>query len=110
MLNDAVIMAASRALARLAIQESADEPSLIATEIFRRCVMRPPMPQELDAICQFQAQQRERFQHGEHDPTPIMLDGSVQNDIPKGVDGPCFAAWIVTARALLNLDETITRQ
>jgi hypothetical protein len=34
---------------------------------------------------------------------------SVRGTTPAGVSKPAFAAWIVTANAIMNLDEFLTR-
>jgi hypothetical protein len=110
LLNDPVVIEASRSLARLSIKESDGEHSRIATEMFRRCVTRSPSPQELDAICRFQADQEARFLAGDADAKLIAGDSGQEYDSPVGSESPSYAAWVLTARAIINLDETITRQ
>jgi hypothetical protein len=81
LLNDQVFQEAARALAD---STPDDRPADRAARMFRRCLTRPPGQDELDAVVAFYRQQRER-----------MTDA---------------AAWTAVARALLNLDETITKE
>jgi hypothetical protein len=110
MLNDTTMMAAARSLARTAIRTAPPEQSRIATEVFRRCVTRPPTDRELDALCGFQARQQEHFSSAKFDPAPILQGGDEGESPPRGMDTGQYASWVLTARAVLNLDETITRQ
>ena len=101
MLNDAVFVEASQALgSRLAAEQS---PVIDRTvELFRRCVSRPPNHAELDLLVAFYTTHRERLAKGELDAKAIAGPG----------DGDAVerAAWTLTARAVLNLDETITKE
>ena len=73
----------------------------IATDMFRRFVVRPPEPRELQAILEFQESQRQRLERGELDASLIL---AAKNS--KAADK---AAWVMVARAIMNLDEVITR-
>jgi hypothetical protein len=81
MLNDSVFQEAARALAATTPGAT---PEARASAMFRRCVTRPPAAEELQALVAFYQQQREHM------------------------DDP--AAWTAVARALLNLDETISKE
>jgi hypothetical protein len=81
LLNDQVFQEAARALAASTPGAS---PEARAALMFRRCVTRPPTPDELQALVAFYRQQREHMDDN--------------------------AAWTAVARALLNLDETITKE
>ena len=76
---------------------------------FRLCLARPPAEQELDLLVPFVEKQRSWFQeHPEDAKKLVAAAGAVQqtsDDIPSAE----LAAWIATARVLLNLDEFITR-
>ncbi|HVU87006.1 MAG TPA: PSD1 and planctomycete cytochrome C domain-containing protein [Pirellulales bacterium] len=101
MLNDTVFVEASQALgSRLAAEQ---EPVTDrAVELFRRCVSRPPRPAELDLLVAFYTTHRDRLAKGELDAKAIA--GTGEGDAVER------AAWTLTARAVLNLDETITKE
>ena len=62
----------------------AQSPKERVESIFRSCLTRPPSKTELTALLEFQAAESKRL----------------QND---------NLAWMLTARAILNLDELITK-
>jgi len=101
LLNDTAFLECSRALGELAVKASGDDAQR-AELIFRRCLTRPPTPEERDKLVAFYLKQRDRFAHGELKAGELLntKDGERLNE---------QAAWTTVARALLNLDETITK-
>lgn len=100
LLNDEVFQEAAQALGREAAARPGTEEDR-ARFIVRRCLSRSPAAEEETALLAFFKAQRERFAAG---------------DLPaKDVAGPGDgdaaerAAWTATARVVLNLDETITK-
>ena len=83
LLNDVMFQEAAQALGRLAIAEK-QEPEQRATFIFRRCLTRPPDKDELQKLLIFADKQRAR--------------GDDEN-----------AVWTAVSRAVMNLDESITK-
>jgi hypothetical protein len=71
------------------------------TDLFRRCLVRPPTTDELILLSEFLARQQARFASGELDAARVAGPGE-GNPAER-------AAWTTVARALLNLDETITK-
>lgn len=65
---------------------------------YRLAVSREPDPWEIDVLTALLAKQRDRIAAGELDATKLAGDGDAD-----------LAAWTVVARAILNLDETITK-
>ncbi|MEX2168721.1 MAG: PSD1 and planctomycete cytochrome C domain-containing protein [Pirellulales bacterium] len=110
MLNDSTMQAAARELAISTLEQHEGNAREIATELFRRCVTRVPTDEELAAACEFQAQQQERLARGDYDAAAILHSGDENAELPTTLDHNSLAAWMLTARAILNLDETITRQ
>jgi hypothetical protein len=100
LLNDPAFFEAAQALGREAAEDRSPDEAR-ATRLFRRCLTRPPQPDELALLVKFYRDQRQRFR----DP---KLNA-------RALAGPGFgdpaerAAWTATARALLNLDEVITK-
>jgi hypothetical protein len=101
MLNDLVIVESAQALGRrlAATPGSADER---IAELFRRCLTRPPTAQESAALLDFYRRQCERLRAGKLDAKTIA--GGSDGDIVER------AAWALAARAVLNLDEMITKE
>ena len=104
-LNNEVFVEASQAMARrlLATSAASDEERL--TLAIRRCIARPPTALELQAFGQLLAASRQWYaDHAADAPATI---GSFQ---PSGVSAQEAAAWVATARIIMNLDEFLTRE
>jgi hypothetical protein len=101
LLNDSVFVEAAQALGRSAAARSGSVESR-AAELFRRCLVRPPSDQELKMLVDFYQAQKKRFDDKEVDAVAVAGPGAG--------DARERAAWTVLARALLNLDETITKE
>jgi len=100
LLNDQVFVEAAQEMGKqLAAMERNTEAK--AKDLFRRCLTRPPNDEELQLVAKFYQQQLARLSHKELDAEKVAGAG----------DGDRIerAAWTLTARALLNLDETITK-
>jgi mono/diheme cytochrome c family protein len=100
MLNGAVLVEAAQALARRAAAHDGDTAGR-AKYLFGLCLVRPPTAGEVAAITEFYEAQRERFAK---DPKAAATAAGAAPDAPER------AAWAATARALLNLDEFITKE
>jgi hypothetical protein len=100
LLNDAVFLEAAQALGRtLASSQISAEERI--TGLFRRCLTRPPTEEERTLLAEYFRTQRQRFASGELKAEAIA--GAGAGDVVER------AAWTVVARALLNLDETVTK-
>jgi hypothetical protein len=108
LLNDEVFVEASQGLARRILKESpaADDASRLSFA-FRLCTGRMAQADELAAVTKFLDAQLARFKDGSADAKAVAVSESLP--APKDANLPELAAWTVTARALLNLDETITK-
>jgi len=101
MLNDAALIECAQALGRsLASRDGSAEDR--AAWLFRRCLTRPPSDEERVALARFFRAQRQRFERKELDAMKIAGPGDG--------DANERAAWTVTARAVLNLDEFVTKE
>jgi hypothetical protein len=100
LLNDVVFLEAAQALGKtIAVSEGTNTEKV--QMLFRRCLTRPPSPQETEKLLAFYTQQLARLQAQQLNAATIAGDGSG--------DVHARAAWTLLARALLNLDETITK-
>ena len=104
-LNNEVFVEASQALARrlLAAPVSSDEERL--TLAIRRCVARPPTGEELQAFGELLTSSRQWYAGHAADGPPTV--GSFQT---SGISAQEAAAWVATARIIMNLDEFLTRE
>jgi hypothetical protein len=101
LLNDGVIVEAAQALGReMAAKDGSTQER--ATMLFRRCLTRPSTPHELELLVKFHDAQRERITAGQLDAEKLAGPGAG--------DAAERAAWTLTARAILNLDEMITKE
>lgn len=101
LLNDTVFMEAAQALGPLtADQAGADREK--AEWLFRRCLTRPPSDADMTALLAFINQQKARFASGSLDARKF-----VPNSDSNAIES---ATWTIAARALLNLDEAVTKR
>jgi hypothetical protein len=98
LLNDEMYLELARALA--AETADATDDADRATAIFRRLLTRPPTEGELAALLEFHSEQRRRFAMRELDATRIAHHATATPD---------DAAWVMLARAVMNLDEVVTK-
>jgi len=100
LLNDPVFQEAAQALGRLMAARTGSVDERVDA-LFRRCLTRTPDRDELSRLVQFFHSQKLRFERKELDAATIAGPG-------KG-DAVERAAWTVLARAILNLDEAVTK-
>lgn len=101
LLNDTVFVEAAQAMGR-AVAAKKDSDEARASEIFRRCLTRPPDNADLAMLVDFARRQRERFEKKELDPARIAGPG--EGDVIER------ATWTTVARAVMNLDEMVTKE
>jgi hypothetical protein len=100
LLNDPVFQEAAQALGRsMAARPGSVEERVDA--LFRRCLTRAPDPDELSRLVGFFQSQKPRFERKELNAATIAGPGA--GDVTER------AAWTILARALLNLDEAVTK-
>ncbi len=100
MLNDAVLLETAQALATRAAAHDGKTAKRVEY-LFRLCLVRPPTADEAAAVGKFYEAQKERFAA---DPKrAASVAGAGENVVER-------AAWTATARAILNLDEFVTRE
>jgi hypothetical protein len=103
LLNDAVFVECSRALARRVCAEGVDVTSRVR-RAFRLCVAREPTDTEMSRLLQLFEELRSACKA-----QPAEAAKLVGKSEANKVD-PADAAWVAMARALLNLDEFVTRE
>ncbi|SKA86499.1 Planctomycete cytochrome C [Prosthecobacter debontii] len=98
-LNDVIFTEGAQALGRRLADLHRDDTSTIR-QLYLLVLSRQPSPDELQLTQAFLTQQRERLTSGE-------LKAAEITGQPEGT--AAAAAWALTARALFNLDEFITK-
>ncbi len=101
LLNDAVFLETAQRLGAWAATQSGP-PQLVLDDLFRRCLTRPPDTVERDALLAFYTRQQTRFAKRQDAALALAGDGKKSNAAER-------AAWTSVSRAILNLDEMITK-
>jgi mono/diheme cytochrome c family protein len=105
LLNDAVFVECARALARRVAVEARGSSGQRLEYAFRLCLGRSPARQERAALTQLYA---DLVNLARSDPREA--DRLLGDSPPPGVDRAEAAAWVALGRALMNLDEFVTRE
>jgi hypothetical protein len=106
LLNDPSYVEAARALAERTMRtEVEDGPRLIC--LWRLVLARPPDDTEQGILASLLARHRRDFAADPDSAQKLLAVGEFQAD--PAIDPAELAAWTSVARAVLNLDETITR-
>lgn len=103
-LNEPVFLDCARALAGEVLADIRANDAERLANAFRRCTGRAPEAAEVDVLQQFLDKQRKRLADGALNPQTILGGGEARAGDRER------AAWTLTARVILNLDETITRE
>jgi hypothetical protein len=103
LLNDTAFMECAQALGAMAANTKGNDATR-AELLFRRCVTRPPSGDEKDKLVRFYQAQLARFNQGELKSADLL---NADCDCAENPNEE--AAWTALARALLNLDETISK-
>ena len=104
-LNDPVYLEASAALARRILTESRDADGRVAFGL-RLALIRPLGHGETEPLKQLQRDVSRQFSTSREQAEALIKSS---RGTPGDTDVAEFASWIVTANAILNLDEFLTR-
>jgi hypothetical protein len=107
-LNEKTFLEASKAMALRVLKEGGPDDKSRVRYAFRLCTARAPDPQELNKLITFW---REQYQHFENDTAAAVKIASTDlTNMPPELNLHKVAAWAMVSRAILNLDETITKE
>ncbi len=105
-LNDPVYLEAAAGLARRMITEAAT-PTARAARGLRLTLIRPLRTSEAAPLIALQKDAQKAFEAAPEKADALLK--SARASVPNGISKTAFAAWIVAANAILNLDEFLTR-
>jgi hypothetical protein len=110
-LNETLSMDAARAFAARILAEGGGTDDARIEYAFRRCLSRPPVTTERDALLALLAKQKARVAEGWIDAW-LLATGRNERpaQLPANTTPAQLAAYTVVSRVLLNLDETITKE
>ena len=75
--------------------------------LFRRVLSRSPRPGEMNTMMHFLADCRENYRQNPEEAAQLLTVG--MHAVPPEVDKIELASWTDVCRAMLNLNETVTR-
>lgn len=107
-LNEPLFVDCARGLAEVTLASADTSTEARIAYAFRRCTGRAPQPDEISVLQSFLQRQQARLAAGELSPDAIL--SAADRRVNGAYDKTELAAWTLLARAVLNLDETITRQ
>ncbi|MFN7929658.1 MAG: DUF1553 domain-containing protein [Blastocatellia bacterium] len=105
-LNDPVYLEAAAGLAKRMVAE-AKIPAARAAYGLRLALIRPVQPREALPLLALQRDAQKDFLAAPEKAEALLK--SARATVPSGIGKAALAAWIVTANAILNLDEFLTR-
>lgn len=104
-LNNETFLEASQSFAKRLLAQTSTDDAARLTQAFRLCVARVPSTRELYQLTDLLTVNREFYRGHQDDAKKLAGNVAVSGSSPDET-----AAWITTARILLNLDEFITRE
>ena len=108
LMNDLTYVEAARALAQRLIREGGKSDDDRLTFGFRLVTARPPTPAELEVLRRGLQRHRKTYESDNEAARKLIQVGHSEPD-PE-IDSTELAAYSALANALLNLDETITKE
>ena len=105
-LNDPVYLEAAASLAQRMVTGAADSKTR-AERGLRLALIRPLRANEAAPLMALQKEAQQQFEVAPEKADTLLK--SARATIPAGISKAAFAAWIVTANAILNLDEFLSR-
>ncbi|WP_397569888.1 PSD1 and planctomycete cytochrome C domain-containing protein [Schlesneria sp. T3-172] len=107
LLNDPTFLEASRAFAARILTESGESPEERLRFAFNEAVSRSPSPKEMEVFKHLIEQSLKEFSEDRKAARELLSVGL--KPLPEGTDQSQLAAWAVIARAVLSLNEAMTR-
>jgi hypothetical protein len=110
-LNEPIFVEAARALALRVLREGGNDDAKRADYAFLLCTSRKPTDPERAAVLELLQSRRQRLAEGWLNPREVATGDPAQLPaLPANTTPQDAAAWTLTARVMLNLDETISKK
>ena len=110
-LNEPTFMECAQALAKKVLADGGKTDGEKISYAFRRVLNRAPEAGEKKELLGLLQRQEKRIGDGWINPNELSVGkNEVPKDLPSGATPAQLAAYTVVSRALLNLDETITKE
>ena len=109
-LNETQFMEAAQGLAAKTLRDGGTTDDDRLRFAFRRVLSRPPTPSEHAELKGLLDRQRQRIADGWVNPFELATGRNELPAVPPGTTPTQLAAYTVVSRALLNLDEAITKE
>lgn len=103
-MNDPVYIEAAQALAKKALNQNNTSTEQVVTEMFRRCLVRPPTEAEVKRLVKLYQDAESEFRKDPNKATQVA------GSLTAMVDPASQAAATVVANVLLNLDEMVMKR
>jgi len=107
-LNEKTFVEAAQAMGLRVYRDGGNDERSRAAYAFRLCTGRAPTERELKSLLNFYGEQFKYFEDRTSDALKVGL--ATQTNLPPNVNLHKVAAWAMVSRAILNLDETITKE
>jgi hypothetical protein len=107
-LNDKVFMESAQGLALRVFKEGGADDRSKTVYAFRLCTGRVPDEFEQQKLLSLLEDQRKYFNG--RTAAAVYVTSSDLNKLPEDLDLHKVAPWVIVARVLLNLDETVTKE
>ena len=107
-LNEKTFVEAAQAMALRVVKEGGTNNDSRATYAFELCTGRKPAPEDLSLMLKFWQEQYDYFENNTAGAVEVALPDPKQ--LPPDLNLHKVAAWAMLSRAILNLDETITKE
>ncbi|NNE93387.1 MAG: DUF1553 domain-containing protein, partial [Verrucomicrobiales bacterium] len=107
LLNDPTFIEAARVFAVRILQEGGDKNADRIDFAFREALSRPPEAEERQLLDNLYAVTEGEYRSNPESAAALLKTGF--KPVPRGMDPVEVASWTAVARAILNLNETVTR-
>ena len=107
-LNEKTFVEAAQAMALRVIKEGGNDDRSRAVYAFELCTGRKPTAFELNKLLKFWQEQYDYFEN--RTAAAVNVAAPDPKQMPEDVNLHKVAAWAMVSRAILNLDETITKE
>jgi Protein of unknown function (DUF1553)/Protein of unknown function (DUF1549)/Concanavalin A-like lectin/glucanases superfamily/Planctomycete cytochrome C len=107
-LNDPTYVEAARAMAERTLREGGRDASSRIVYVFRLALARKPSTQEAKVLRDLLSQQMINYRKDGKAASELLRVG--ESKVDDKIDQTELAAWTMVASAILNLDETVTKE